>query len=357
MIKNLMCILLLSVVLVLTGCAAYSVNYSSPKVIQLKAQLKRDLGDQYSEAAATRLIEAASKNALDKSGYPLFSNFNTYSFWLEYGLDDIASFSKDVYENGKDASAVKLDSHFSNNHWIKKNYPPVWMQAKPQIVKAPDEWAAAKAFEKIEKGIFYIDVAESATYRKGNGGLDRLEFFFSTIWSQHEYMQMTKGRLQDYFIYYKFLGLGDPEYSSKEINLPRLRSTIAKDVYNGVWFTNTASLESNQKLRYISTAPLQINDCYFNLFVTADQALALGRDATFRVFFSIDNDSDSKYHSEHEGYLKATATEPELYKSKEFRLYAGRFLGVQILYKERPLRAPLIAVFDDTKSVDVTNLK
>jgi hypothetical protein len=209
-----------------------------------------------------------------------------------------------------------------------------------KIEKEPELWLQAEPFKKLKAGIFYIDVPKRATYTKtlSPDGLDILSYNFYEISEKCSESKST--RLEDYTVKYIYMDLIKTNSVRKEYSD---QTEIITDEYIGVYFPCTASSD-NPRIVCVTSKDLDMpKETEFRVFATTAQAEQIGRDAAFRIFFTIDDTTSSLYHRVGEYYRDPTPTVPMFSKSRRYNLYKGRFLGLRLIVENSPF-GPLIAI-------------
>lgn len=234
-------------------------------------------------------------------------------------------------------------------------------------IEEPAFWNNAKPFEKLEKGLFFVDIPQTATYSKNpakkickdlhaslgkietdtyydNKYLDTLSFSPFGIEGPTE---LVKGRLEDQIVRYSYIEL-DEAKSWQEVRTYENAFGVTFDRVvlcskaMGVYFSNT-KLPSHfsAKLNWKTSQGLNpIASKTFKLVLTTEQAEKLGRDAVVRIFFSIDDTKNPKnYDYHHDGGIFLI--------EKNYILYEAELYGLKIIY-EPPLKYPPTAIFITT---------
>jgi hypothetical protein len=213
-----------------------------------------------------------------------------------------------------------------------------------QEIKAPEFWNNARPFEKIEKGFFYQESSVEADYKKPGeltyyGVPENMGMLGFSDGIRNGFSVLEHGRLEDKYVYYKYCGLLETERETGYNRYARKHIRNIKET--GVYFDNTSSYESHNRIEYKTTPAWVAQEPErgvslrhdLNIPVTEDLAYKLGRAAVRRIYFTIEDDTNPQKHtSGYNGYWW------------DYALYKATFHGVQIIYQEFP-QLDLTAIF------------
>lgn len=254
---------------------------------------------------------------------------------------------------------------------IEEPTPTPIEEPAPTPIEEPAFWNEAKPYEGIQPGLYYFDKKTRAIYCKNekasiflrNGyesGLDSLSFSLGL--DPRGVMRIIGGRLESKTMLYGYMKLdvlsktesivGYQNAFGAKIKIPLIRTE-----YEGVYFSNTAKEmlgESAYRLAFETSPKLYCEDgglhFSFRYMVTAQQAMQIGRDATVRAYFTIeDNRNPIKRDRNPDVKIDDSVAFEDRYI-----LYKAKLHGLKIIY-DPPLQHPLfaIALFEDKPQITI----